>query len=99
VDPRIAELLADPAARTQQVISAREAEVLGLIADGLTANEAADRLFLSVETIHTHVRNAVRKLGARGRLHAVVLALRHGDLEVDGLVRQPTTAAITGKSE
>jgi DNA-binding NarL/FixJ family response regulator len=99
VDPRIAELLADPAARTQRVISAREAEVLGLIADGLTADEAADRLVLSVETIHTHVRNAVRKLGARGRLHAVVLALRHGDLEVEGLVRRPTAAAVTGKSE
>jgi DNA-binding NarL/FixJ family response regulator len=99
IDPRIAELVAVPAARTTRAISAREAEVLGLIAEGLTADEAGDRLFLSTETIHTHVRNASRKLGARGRLHAVVLALRQGDLELKGLVRVGPDAGLTGKSE
>jgi DNA-binding NarL/FixJ family response regulator len=85
VDPRIAELLPDPATRSQRTITAREAEVLGLIAAGLTIEEAAAQLFLSQDTVQTHVRNAVRKLGARGRLHAVVLALRRGDLKVSGL--------------
>jgi DNA-binding NarL/FixJ family response regulator len=98
VDPNIAQVLADPAARAARIISTREAEVLGLIAEGLTADEAAARLCLSTETVHTHVRNASRKLGARGRLHAVVLALRRGDLELTGLARHES-GAVTGKSE
>jgi DNA-binding NarL/FixJ family response regulator len=95
IDPRIAELLPNPGAR-DSLISKREAEVLGLIAEGLTAEEVATRLFLSPETVHTHVRNAVRKLGARGRLHAVVLALRRGDLEVSGLAVPPLITRKAG---
>ena len=62
-------------------ISAREAQVLGLLAAGATTQQVADELYLSAETVQTHVRNATRKLGARGRLHAVVLALARGDLD------------------
>jgi DNA-binding NarL/FixJ family response regulator len=99
VDPRIAELLVETTELSAKTISPREAEVLGLIAEGLTAEEAADMLCLSIETIHTHVRNASRKLGARGRLHADVLALRRGDLELKGLARMNGGTAVTGKSE
>jgi DNA-binding CsgD family transcriptional regulator len=65
------------------VLSAREREILGLVAAGMTADEIAERLVLSSHTVETHVRNSVRKLGARGRLHAVVLALQNGEIQPD----------------
>jgi DNA-binding NarL/FixJ family response regulator len=87
LDPRVAELLAGAGNGHARLISEREAEVLGLMASGLTADDVGERLCLSSETVKTHVRNAIRKLGARGRLHAVILALQRGDLEVAGLAR------------
>lgn len=59
-------------------LSPREREVLELSARGLTADGVAEELFLSVETVRTHTRNAIKKLGARNRLHAVVIALSAG---------------------
>ena len=61
-------------------LSPREAEILGLLATGLSAVGVADELVLSPETIRTHVRNAMLKLDAKTRLHAVVIALRRGDI-------------------
>lgn len=87
LDPRVAELLAGAGDGRARVISEREAEVLGLMATGMTADDVGAELCLSPDTVKTHVRNAVRKLGARGRLHAVILALQCGDLEVVGLAR------------
>lgn len=84
VDVSIAGLLGRPAGRTQPVTSKREAEILALLARGMTTDQVAVELFLSPETIHTHVRNACRKLGARGRLHAVMLALGNGEIEIPG---------------
>jgi two-component system response regulator NreC len=81
VDPRAMAILARRPASTRS-ISVREAEVLGLLAGGLSCKGAAQELSLAVTTVQTHVRNASRKLGARGQLHAVVLALRGGDLEL-----------------
>jgi DNA-binding NarL/FixJ family response regulator len=63
-------------------LSPREQEVLVLLADGLNGEEAAERLVLSPETVRTHIRNAMAKLGARTRTGAVVTALRRG--EIDG---------------
>jgi DNA-binding NarL/FixJ family response regulator len=57
------------------VLSAREREVLELLADGLTNDEVAERLVLSSRTVQTHVRNLMRKLGARSRMHALALVL------------------------
>jgi DNA-binding CsgD family transcriptional regulator len=51
---------------------------MGLLADGLTGDEVADRLFLSTETVKTHIRNAMTKLEARNRVHAIAIALRDG---------------------
>lgn len=60
-------------------LSARERQVLELLAGGLTAEAVAIHLFLSPETVRTHVRNARRKLGAKTRAQAVALAvLGHG---------------------
>ncbi len=59
-------------------LSAREREVLGLIAYGLSLPEIAERLTISLSTVRTHAGNIYRKLGARNRPHAVALALRRG---------------------
>jgi DNA-binding NarL/FixJ family response regulator len=71
----------------QPVLSPRECEVLELLADGATNRDAAKHLYLSEETVKSHVRSAMLKLHARTRTHAVVLALR------DGLIGQSSQAA------
>jgi DNA-binding CsgD family transcriptional regulator len=63
-------------------LSAREREVLRLLATGATATEIARMLFLSRATVATHVRNAMVKLGAHTRVEAVVIALRNGEIDV-----------------
>jgi len=63
-------------------LSAREREVLRLLATGATATEIARVLFLSRATVATHVRNAMVKLGAHTRVEAVVIALRDGEIDV-----------------
>ncbi len=59
-------------------MSAREREVLGYLADGLSGAAIAERLVLSPETVRTHVRNAMEKLGASTRSQAVAIALESG---------------------
>ena len=54
-------------------LSPREREILGLLSEGLTGKAIAGRLFLSPETVRTHIRNATTKLGAKTRVHAVAL--------------------------
>ncbi|GAA1737762.1 response regulator transcription factor [Brachybacterium phenoliresistens] len=62
-------------------LTARESEVLALLAEGLSNAEIADRLQLGVETIRTHVAAILRKLGARDRTQAAVIAYRSGLVE------------------
>ena len=59
-------------------LSAREIEVLRLLAGGRTAREIAEELVLSVHTVNNHVASICAKLGARRRADAVALAARHG---------------------
>lgn len=63
-----------------RVLSVREREVLDLLAQGLNGEEVAARLFLSPETVRTHIRNAMRKLQADTRVHAIALALRNEEI-------------------
>ena len=58
-------------------LSEREAEVLGLIARGLTNAQAAERLFLSPRTVDAHLRRIYDKLGANTRADAVRFAGEH----------------------
>ncbi|GAB2761651.1 response regulator transcription factor [Amycolatopsis magusensis] len=58
-------------------LTAREAEVLGLIGGGLTNAEIAAKLFIGETTVKTHINNAFAKIGVRNRAEAVRYAYRH----------------------
>jgi DNA-binding CsgD family transcriptional regulator len=60
------------------MLTRREREVLDLVSDGLTAAEIGDFLNLSPRTVEWHVDKAMKKLGAKNRIQAVVLAIRDG---------------------
>ena len=80
LDPRLTPLISRGANGNGQLLSPREREVLELLCQGLSGEQAAKRLFLSSETVRTHVRNAMSKLGAATRVHAVALALQRGEI-------------------
>jgi DNA-binding NarL/FixJ family response regulator len=62
-------------------LTAREAEVLGLLAEGLTNRQIAQRLYVSAATVKSHVNAICRKLQAENRTHAVAIARRRHLLE------------------
>ena len=64
-------------------LSARQVEVLRLVAIGASAPEIADELCISEATVRTHVKNILERLGAKNRAHAVALAMRDGLLGDD----------------
>ena len=91
VDPALAPLATRPKRRpsadgdqpprvagTAMPLSRREYQVLQLVAEGLENSAIAKMLFLSVETVRTHVKSILRKLSARDRTHAVTTAFRYG---------------------
>jgi DNA-binding NarL/FixJ family response regulator len=68
-------------------LTPREAEVLGLIAAGLTNAEIAGRLVVSAATVKSHVNHIFAKAGVRDRAQAVVYAYEHGLAEAGGAGR------------
>jgi DNA-binding NarL/FixJ family response regulator len=67
-----------PLRELEQEPTMREVEVLQLISDGLVNREIGQRLFLSEETVKSHVRHLLAKLQARSRAHAVAVGFRRG---------------------
>lgn len=66
----------------REPLTAREIEVLRLVAKGHPNKLVASRLEVSAETVKTHLKNIALKLGARDRTHAVTIALDRGFLEL-----------------
>ncbi len=82
VDPVLAGVLASGEATQQlSMLTQREREVLRLLADGLRNEEIGRRLHIAAETARAHIRNAMRKLDADTRTHAVAVALRQQLIE------------------
>jgi len=77
IDPSLSEFLTPEGAGAAPVLSARERDVLRLLADGCSNGEIGTRLFISPETVRKHVARAIAKLDASTRTEAVATALRH----------------------
>jgi two-component system, NarL family, response regulator len=70
VDPAV------PPSGSRGKLTRRQREILQLLADGGSTVAAAKELGLSEETVKTHTKNVLARLGARNRTHAVAIALR-----------------------
>jgi NarL family two-component system response regulator LiaR len=68
---------------TEEPLTERELEVVGLVAQGLSNQEIADRLVLSERTVRTHVSNILSKLHLANRTQAALYALRKGLTKLD----------------
>lgn len=71
----------DPAEREGLGLTPREMEILALIADGLTDREIAEKLFISVNTAKTHLKNILTKLQVKSRAQIVARGARAGLLD------------------
>lgn len=78
MSPRLAAAMLDEARRDDALISAREEEVLQLVADGYGTNEIAERLYISGKTVKNHLASIYEKLNARDRTQAVLMAVKMG---------------------
>lgn len=78
-----AALLREAVADPSQQVSAREIEVLQLIAEGASPPEVAERLFISAKTVKNHLSSIYEKLDARDRTQAVLKGLRMGIIRLD----------------
>jgi DNA-binding NarL/FixJ family response regulator len=74
IDPGLATSMV--ASDREGLLTAREREILQLLADGLSNADVAQRLFISQETVKSHVRHILAKLEADTRTQAVAIALR-----------------------
>jgi DNA-binding NarL/FixJ family response regulator len=67
----------------ESIISAREEEVLQLVANGLGTSEIADQLFISQKTVKNHLSSIYEKLDARDRTQAVLMAVKMGIVKLN----------------
>ena len=76
VDPALMSALTQARGGNTDVLTAREREILQLLADGMSNADVAAQLFISQETVKSHVRHILTKLEADTRTQAVAIALR-----------------------
>jgi DNA-binding NarL/FixJ family response regulator len=67
---------------TEPLITKREEEVLQLVADGLSTQEVAEALYISLKTVKNHLASIYQKLDSRDRTQAVVRAVRMGIIQI-----------------
>jgi DNA-binding NarL/FixJ family response regulator len=65
-----------------EALTEREREILSLLAAGMRNDDIAQKLYISPQTVQTHVRNLLGKLGVHSKLEAVALAAKHGTIAV-----------------
>lgn len=70
-------------------LTPRELEILELLALGLSNQEIAEKLFISLPTVKTHVGRVLMKTNSRDRVHAVLFAFRHGVVSSRELLDHP----------
>jgi RNA polymerase sigma factor (sigma-70 family) len=63
-------------------LTEREREILQLLAEGMRNDDIAAKLFISPQTVQTHVRNILGKLRVHSKLEAVAFAVKHGAITV-----------------
>jgi DNA-binding CsgD family transcriptional regulator len=80
-------------AEDQAPLSERELEVLALVASGLSNQEIARRLVISINTVKVHVRSIFEKMGVQSRTEATLAAIRLGLVAVPGAEALPLPAA------
>lgn len=79
MSPRLASAMLDESKKMEDgIVSAREEEVLQLVADGFGTTEIAERMFISQKTVKNHLASIYDKLNARDRTQAVLTAVRMG---------------------
>jgi DNA-binding NarL/FixJ family response regulator len=81
--PELKALVKPSPAASGYILSRRERQVLGMLANGMNGSTISRELMISSETVRTHVRNAMRKLAARTRVHAVTLALQRHEISLE----------------
>ena len=74
----------DPTDPLTIALSAREIEIIELVADGLTNQEIADKLTISKRTVDNHVSNVFTKTGSKNRVALLNWAMDHGKICRDG---------------
>jgi DNA-binding NarL/FixJ family response regulator len=67
----------------EEVLSARQVEILQAIADGMSTKQAARHLGITTKTVHNHLNAIYRKLDAQSLTHAVLSAVRMGIIELN----------------
>ena len=80
ISPEVASQVAQYA--TDDTLTAREIDILQLIAQGNANKMIADRLSVSEDTVKAHVRNILSKLSANDRTHAVTIGVKRGFIEL-----------------
>ena len=68
-------------------LTEREREIVHLVALGMTSAEIADELHIALNTVRTHVQNAMAKVNARSRSHLVAVSMGEGHLEGSGAAK------------